>query len=205
VIVKICGITNLEDANIAVDLGADVLGFIFVPTSPRYIPPDKAAAIIAHLPASFTKAGVFVNAGREEILLAVKKSGVNLLQLHGDESPDDVKDFTLPVWKAFRISERFDPAILSGFSVEAYLLDTFSPESYGGTGRTFDWNIARELTKDRKIILSGGLNPENIVHAVEYVRPYGVDVNSGVERQPGKKDAELLRRLFVNIKNVKDG
>ena len=104
-IVKICGITNLEDANIAVDLGADVLGFIFVPSSPRYIPPDKAASIIAHLPASLTKAGVFVNAGREEILSAIKKSGVNLLQLHGDESPDDAKDFTLPVWKAFRISD----------------------------------------------------------------------------------------------------
>ncbi|MFZ1978036.1 MAG: phosphoribosylanthranilate isomerase, partial [Bacteroidota bacterium] len=130
-IVKICGITNLEDANIAVDLGADVLGFIFVPSSPRYIPPDKAASIIAHLPASLAKAGVFVNAGREEILSAVKKSGVNLLQLHGDESPDDAKGFALPVWKAFRISERFDPAVLSGYSVEAYLLDTFSPESYG--------------------------------------------------------------------------
>ena len=201
-IVKICGITNLNDANMAADLGADALGFIFVPSSPRYIPPEKAAAITAHLPESLVRVGVFVNAGRREILETVEKAGVNCLQLHGDESPDDVKDFTLPVWKAFRISDRFDPQELDAYSAEAYLLDTFSPDSYGGTGRTFDWNIARRLNTDRKIILSGGLNPENIARAVEHIRPYGVDVNSGVEQQPGKKNAELLRRLFVNIRNV---
>ena len=201
-IVKICGITNLDDANMAADLGADALGFIFVPSSPRYIPPEKAAAITAHLPESLVRVGVFVNAGRREILETVEKAGVNCLQLHGDESPDDVKDFTLPVWKAFRISDRFDPQALDAYSAEAYLLDTFSPDSYGGTGRTFDWNIARRLNTDRKIILSGGLNPENIARAVEHIRPYGVDVNSGVEQQPGKKNAELLRRLFVNIRNV---
>ena len=201
-IVKICGITNLDDANMAADLGADALGFIFVPSSPRYIPPEKAAAITAHLPESLVRVGVFVNAGRREILETVEKAGVNCLQLHGDESPDDVKDFTLPVWKAFRISDRFDPQELDAYSAEAYLLDTFSPDSYGGTGRTFDWNIARRLNTGRKIILSGGLNPENIARAVEYIRPYGVDVNSGVEQQPGKKNAELLRRLFVNIRNV---
>ncbi len=201
-IVKICGITNLNDANMAADLGADALGFIFVPSSPRYIPPEKAAAITAHLPESLVRVGVFVNAGRREILETVEKAGVNCLQLHGDESPDDVKDFTLPVWKAFRISDRFDPQELDAYSAEAYLLDTFSPDSYGGTGRTFDWNIARRLNTGRKIILSGGLNPENIARAVEYIRPYGVDVNSGVEQQPGKKNAELLRRLFVNIRNV---
>ena len=106
------------------------------------------------------------------------------------------------MWKAFRISDRFDPQALDAYSAEAYLLDTFSPDSYGGTGRTFDWNIARRLNTDRKIILSGGLNPENIARAVEHIRPYGVDVNSGVEQQPGKKNAELLRRLFVNIRNV---
>ena len=201
-IVKICGITNLNDANMAADLGADALGFIFVPSSPRYIPPEKAAAITAHLPESLVRVGVFVNAGRREILETVEKAGVNCLQLHGDESPDDVKDFTLPVGKAFRISDRFDPQELDAYSAEAYLLDTFSPDSYGGTGRTFDWNIARRLNTGRKIILSGGLNPENIARAVEYIRPYGVDVNSGVEQQPGKKNAELLRRLFVNIRNV---
>jgi len=201
-IVKICGITNLDDANMAADLGADALGFIFVPSSPRYIPPEKAAVITAHLAESLVRVGVFVNAGRREIIETVEKAGVNCLQLHGDESPDDVKDFTLPVWKAFRISDRFDPQALDAYSAEAYLLDTFSPDSYGGTGRTFDWNIARRLNTDRKIILSGGLNPENIARAVEYIRPYGVDVNSGVEQQPGKKNAELLRRLFVNIKNV---
>ena len=186
----------------AADLGADALGFIFVPSSPRYIPPEKAAAITAHLPESLVRVGVFVNAGRREILETVEKAGVNCLQLHGDESPDDVKDFTLPVWKAFRISDRFDPQELDAYSAEAYLLDTFSPDSYGGTGRTFDWNIARRLNTGRKIILSGGLNPENIARAVEHIRPYGVDVNSGVEQQPGKKNAELLRRLFVNIRNV---
>jgi phosphoribosylanthranilate isomerase len=186
----------------AADLGADALGFIFVPSSPRYIPPEKAAAITAHLPESLVRVGVFVNAGRREILETVEKAGVNCLQLHGDESPDDVKDFALPVWKAFRISDRFDPQALDAYSAEAYLLDTFSPDSYGGTGRTFDWNIARRLNTDRKIILSGGLNPENIARAVEHIRPYGVDVNSGVEQQPGKKNAELLRRLFVNIRNV---
>jgi phosphoribosylanthranilate isomerase len=202
VIVKICGITNLEDANMAVDLGADALGFIFVPSSPRFVSPEKAAAMSAHLPASLIKAGVFVNASREEILSTVKDTGINRLQMHGDESPDDVKGFTLPVWKAFRVSDRFDPDVLSGYSAEAYLLDAFSAESYGGTGRTFDWDIARRLNTKRKIILSGGLNPENIAHAVEYVRPYGIDINSGVERQPGKKDAELLRRLFANIKSL---
>jgi len=202
VIVKICGITNPEDARIAVDLGADALGFIFVPSSPRFIRPDAAAEILDSFPTSLRKAGVFVNAKREEILAVLKKTGINCLQLHGDELPDDTQGYSVPVWKAFRVADSFDPGVLDRYPVDAFVLDAFQPKMYGGTGKTFDWRHAVEARKHYRIILGGGLTPDNIVRAVETVRPFGVDVNSGVERSPGKKDAALLKKLFKNIKNI---
>jgi len=202
--VKICGITNREDAFSAVNAGADALGFVFVESSARYIVPEAAAAIIGDLPPFVTSVGVFMNASRSAILDAVKRSGIRCIQLHGDESPDDAKGYNLPVYKAFRVDETFDPKAITKFHCPAFLFDTYVPGEPGGTGKVFDWRIAVEAKRHGRIILAGGLNPENVVEAVRTVQPYAVDVNSGVEVSPGKKDPKRIKELFDAVRSVRE-
>lgn len=197
--VKICGITNLEDAMQAVEAGADALGFVFYARSPRHITPSQVRKIVAELPPFVTTVGLFVNASEGRIRRSMAEAQLNVVQLHGDESPADCLLEPLPVIKALRVK---DAASLDGaerYQVAALLLDTWCDEHYGGTGKRFDWPLARRLTGRRPLILAGGLTPENVSDAVRLVKPYAVDVSSGVEARPGKKDhsevAEFIRRV----------
>jgi phosphoribosylanthranilate isomerase len=200
--VKICGITRREDAEAAVEAGADALGFIFTRSSPRFITPEDAAGIVRGLPPFVTPVGVVVNASRAEVFDYARVSGVRALQFHGEETPADVGGFGLPVIKAFRVGADFDPASLSGYAVSAYLLDAFDAGRRGGTGRTFPWEIAVRAGSYGRVILSGGLNPGNIAEAARVVQPYACDVSSGVESAPGRKDPGLLRLLFDALRTI---
>ncbi len=194
--VKICGITNPDDALAAVEYGADALGFVFYPKSPRYITPEKAAAITSLLPPFISTVGVFVNEKPDIILQIMKMTGIRVLQLHGSETPDTCKIWT-PVVKSFRVADFTDLKPLEEYKgVSAYLLDTYSQSEYGGTGRIFNWDIAVEAKREGRIILAGGLTPENIEMAVHHVKPYAVDVSSGVEAKKGKKDLNKLKEFI---------
>jgi phosphoribosylanthranilate isomerase len=197
--VKICGITNVEDALAAVDYGADALGFIFYEKSPRCISPEKAREIISHLPPFITTTGVFVNEETEKIREMINFTGINVLQLHGDELPESCRIWHRVI-KAFRLRDFTDLKPLEKYRCSAFLLDTYSPESFGGTGQIFNWDIAVEAKRFGRIILSGGLNPDNIVRAVRYVRPYAVDVSSGIEEEKGKKDLKKMREFIEKAK-----
>jgi len=198
--VKICGITRLEDALAAAEEGASAVGFIFVPSSPRRIDTGAAAAIIRALPPFVTPVGVFVNAPRETVVRTIDATGIRCLQLHGDEPPGDTAGYPLPVIKAFRVGEGFDPAVMDAYSVQACLLDASVPGMLGGTGRTFDWEIARRAARSRRIILSGGITPANAARAVAEVRPYAIDLSSGVESAPGIKERSKIRDLFESLR-----
>ncbi|MBI5639398.1 MAG: phosphoribosylanthranilate isomerase [Nitrospirae bacterium] len=195
--VKICGITNPEDAHAAADFGADALGFVFYKGSPRYIAPGDAASIIRTLPPFISAVGVFVDESAERIEQAVSLSGIGLIQLHGDEPPDACR-LTRRVIKAIRVKSLESLTPLKGYKdfVTAFLLDTYDPNMLGGTGKIFNWDIAMEAKQFGEIILAGGLNAENIADAVRRVRPYAVDISSGVEMHKGKKDHDKMR-LFI--------
>ncbi|MEM7009808.1 MAG: phosphoribosylanthranilate isomerase [Thermodesulfobacteriota bacterium] len=199
--VKICGITNLEDAQAAVELGTDALGFIFYKDSKRYVEPQIAGDIISKLPPFITTVGVFVNASVEDISEIQEKTQVSALQLHGDESPEFCSSLQGKIIKVLRVKDKHDLDPLAQYPVEAILLDTYSDKEYGGTGSTFDWGVLKDLKTDKKIILSGGLTPENVSEAISTVRPYAVDVSSGVEASAGKKDHIKLKQFFEAIKN----
>jgi phosphoribosylanthranilate isomerase len=202
VIVKICGITREEDARAAADEGAAALGFIFARESPRAIGPDAAGRIIATLPPFVTPVGVFVNAPREEILAMIRRTGIRCLQLHGEESPSDTLGYPVPVIKAFRVGESFDPSILGAYALPAYLLDASVPGMRGGTGKTFDWSRAEGAFRYGRIMLGGGITPENVALASRTVHPYAFDVSSGVESSPGVKDRKKIRALFESLRNA---
>jgi len=195
--VKICGITNVEDALQAAACGADALGFVFYAKSPRCVSPQQARAIIAELPPLVTTVGLFVNAESETIRETASHCGLDRVQLHGDETPDACRLSPLRVIKALRIRDAASLARADEYPV-ALLLDAWSDQVYGGSGQSFDWQLARELAGRRPIILAGGLTPENVAAAVSRVKPYAIDVSSGVERSPGQKDhlkvAEFIRR-----------
>jgi phosphoribosylanthranilate isomerase len=193
--VKICGVTRLEDALAAVRLGADALGFNFWPRSKRYLPPARARDILRRLPPLVHAVGVFVDPTREEVLRAVDASGVGMVQLHGDEPPELCLSLPLPVLKAIRVTDANSLAALASYEVRGFVLDAPS-EAYGGSGRTFDWSIVAEAARAMPVILAGGLTPENVGEAVRSVRPWAVDVASGVESTPGIKDADKLRRFL---------
>lgn len=200
--IKVCGITNLEDALAAVDLGADALGFIFFTGSRRYIDPGDARMIVSELPPFVSIVGVFVNQSLDEIKAVMESSGIDTVQLHGDESPEFCAMLPHRVIKAVRVKDSVDIERVELYPVQAILFDKYSDDMYGGTGSSFDWGILRGLNTSKKIILSGGLTPENVSRAVGIVKPYGVDVSSGVEDYPGKKNHMKLRKF---IEAVKDG
>lgn len=198
--IKICGTTNLDDALLAVELGADALGFIFYPKSPRYVKVQDAANICNALPPFVAKVGVFVDELEYEIEKALNECLLNALQFHGDEPPGFCQKFAAKSIKAIRVRDEESLRAAAEYDVDALLLDTYTHESRGGTGRTFDWSLAvkaKELLSS-PIILSGGLTTVNVQEAIRKVRPYAVDVASGVERGPGKKDPEKLRK-FIDL------
>ncbi len=191
-IVKICGITRLEDAEAAVAAGASAIGFIFWPNSPRFVEPHRARKIAAALPPFVTAVGVFVNQPLEYVNGVARLVGVGAVQLHGDETPEFAASVATPVIKALSVGADVRP----WRSRVRLLLDVHDPVARGGTGRTIDWATAADLAAQRDILLAGGLTPDNVVDAVARVRPFGIDVSSGVERAPGIKDHERLRALF---------
>jgi phosphoribosylanthranilate isomerase len=199
--VKICGITRLEDALLAARLGADALGFNFWPGSRRFIDPGAARAIVSRLPPFVTAVGVFVNQPPTEVLAAAAESGVAVVQLHGDEPPEDCGGYPIPALKALRVSGPESLAAMERYRVQAFLLDAPSA-GFGGSGATFDWALAREASSRGTIILAGGLGPENVAEAVRTVRPWAVDVASGVEAAPGVKDPDKLARFISNAKEI---
>ncbi len=201
--VKICGLTNLPDALGASEAGADALGFIFYEPSPRYVSIENAADIIRQLPPFAVKVGVFVNAPEETVLHAIGECGLNILQFHGDEPPAYCRQFGLMCMKAFRVSDAASLERLTKYDTDAWLLDAWSPNKLGGTGEKFNWDLALEAQKlGRPIFLAGGLTPENVGDAIRQVRPYAVDVSSGVEAAPGKKDLEKVRAFIQAARNA---
>jgi len=202
--VKICGITNLPDALVAVSEGADALGFNFYRESSRYVEPLEARRIIEQLPSSVLTVGVFVNEETPEHLKAVaSEAGVSAIQLHGDESPDycsALRDSY--VIKAFAVSEAFDIRTILEYSIDAVLLDASHHKLRGGTGQVIDWAVAKRVGKlDVKMFLAGGLTPENVREAIDTVNPYAVDACSGVERVPGMKDHRRLHEFFMAVRS----
>jgi len=202
--VKICGITNLPDALVAVSEGADALGFNFYRESSRYVEPLEARRIIEQLPSSVLTVGVFVNEETPEQLKAVaSEAGVSAIQLHGDESPDycsALRDSY--VIKAFAVTEAFDIRTILEYSIDAVLLDASHHKLRGGTGQVIDWAVAKRVGKlDVKMFLAGGLTPENVREAIDTVNPYAVDACSGVERVPGMKDHRRLHEFFMAVRS----
>lgn len=208
--VKICGITNWADARRAIESGADLLGFNFVATSPRYVTPAQARRMVKRLPENVAAVGVFENASEESMLEIARSVGLDQLQLHGDETPAMVARLARngrrmrvikSVIKAVRVRKPFRAARLDAFKhADAILLDAYSRKARGGTGETFDWQAARRAKGHGRIILAGGLTPENVSEAIRTARPYAVDVCSGVESRPGKKDARRMRSLVNAVK-----
>jgi len=201
--VKICGLTNYRDAAAAVDLGADLLGFNFYPESPRFVTLEQAAQIINKLPAFIHVAGVFVNASLDQIKEAISECNLDWVQLHGDESPEfceSLLSINVRTMKAIRVKDQEDIERAESFFTDAVLLDAFDPEKYGGTGLTFDWNIIGHISK--RIFLAGGINPDNVAAAIE-LGVYGIDVCSGIEARPGKKDHRKMKKLFENIQRLR--
>lgn len=194
--IKICGITNLEDAFAAVEFGADALGFVFQPISPRAVTPALAKKIVSALPPFMSTVGVFVDKDKSEVEKIIRYVGLHIVQLHGDESPE-LCEMSTKVIKAIRVRDLTDIESLRRYKVSAFLLDTYSPHTMGGTGKIFNWALAVEAKKFGRIILAGGLSPENVEEAIKRVQPYGVDVSTGVEgNKKGEKDHRKLR-LFI--------
>ncbi|MFZ5449276.1 MAG: phosphoribosylanthranilate isomerase [Thermodesulfobacteriota bacterium] len=202
--IKICGITNPEDALLAADLGADALGFIFYVKSPRYVAPEAAREIIAQLPPFVVSVGVFVDEAAAIVQELAAKVGLDWVQLHGQESPDYCRRLGRRVIKGFRIKDEGSLSELEPYrdAVQAFLLDTYKKGQMGGTGETFDWQVAREAKGFGQVILAGGLTPSNVAQAIAVAQPQAVDTASGTEAAPGKKDHEKLKNFFEAIKQT---
>lgn len=201
--IKICGITSPEDALTAVEAGADALGFVFYKESPRHIFPEEAARIINLLPPFVQAVGLFVNEAPEIVNQISRNCRLGLVQLHGDETPDYCKMIEQRVMKAFRIRSLtcLDP--IADYRLSGCLLDAYSPAAFGGTGKRFNWEIACEaMIRGHRIVLAGGLTPDNVAEAIRQVKPYAVDVSSGVEVAPGKKDVDKVREFIRNAKEA---
>jgi phosphoribosylanthranilate isomerase len=199
--VKICGITSLEDAHAAVDSGADALGFVFYPPSPRYVTPEQAEQIIKTLPPFVTTVGLFVDVTLATVSGTVARCGLDRVQLHGRETPEFCRQITRPVIKAIRIKSAESLTQIPEYKVSAYLLDAYVEGALpGGTGASFAWELAARAKPYGPIILAGGLTPENVEIAIDQVRPYGVDVSTGVECAPGVKDHRKVRQFIARAK-----
>lgn len=202
--VKICGITNTEDALAAVEAGAGLLGFNFYPKSPRYVSPGDVRRIVEQLPEHVKGVGVFVNEDAEGVVRIASEAGVASVQLHGDETPQFCATLRgLSIIKALRVGKDFRVEDATKFDTDAMLLDAYVKDFRGGTGHTFDWSIAKRTREVvRRLVLAGGLTPENVAAAVKSVRPYAVDVCSGVETAPGRKNFQLMRRFVEAVHEV---
>jgi phosphoribosylanthranilate isomerase len=200
VFVKICGITRLDDAEAAVEAGANALGFVFWPKSPRFVDPYRAKAIVAALPPFVTAVGLFVNQPAEYVNGVAGLVRLGAVQLHGDESVEDAALIARPIVKAIGLAAPNGSTAVGPWPRSVtLLLDTHDPDQRGGTGRTIDWTAAAGIAAMRRTILAGGLTPDNVAEAIARVQPFGVDVSSGVERSPGIKDRARLRALFESI------
>jgi len=204
--VKICGMTNAEDVAAAIEAGADAVGFIFYRNSPRVVDPALVKQIVARLPPMVTPVGVFVNEDVAAVRTIMDRCGLVLAQLHGDETAAFCQELGRPVMKALRVQDRGSVLALAEFQgragVRGFVLDTFSEKAYGGTGQVFNWELAAEAAKSATILLAGGLTAENVGEAIRAVHPYGVDVSSGVESIPGKKDHGKLRAFLQAVRLV---
>ena len=200
--VKICGITNLEDAKASIDAGCDAIGFVFYKKSPRYIEPEKAKEMIKQLPGRIIKVGVFVNS-KEKIIKDIARScSLDILQFHGNESPQFVRKFKgYKIIKAFRVKDRIDLEKVLKYKIFAYLFDTFVKSKVGGTGQKFDWKLVGHINSIKlPVFLSGGLTAENVKQALNIVKPHWVDVSSSVEVKPCKKDHKKIRKFIETAK-----
>ena len=204
--VKICGVTNLEDAWAAVELGADALGFNFYPPSPRYVSPRRAAGMIQKLPAVVSAVGVFADEeDAEKVQEIAETARVDSIQLHGSRTPPAELLGRYRLIRAYQVGPDFDLSQLSRYNASAFLLDGFSTAKLGGTGRTFDWSVARDATRYGSIFLAGGLTPENVGQAVRAAHPFAVDVAGGVEASPGKKDHARMAAFMAAVHAADEG
>jgi len=206
--VKICGITSLKDAQAAVRAGVDALGFVFHSASPRYVAPEKAAAIISSLPPFVITVGVFVNLNREEVEKIAARSRIHAIQLHGNEPPKDCIGFDRPVIKAFRFSSEAIFPDLSKYRVAGFLMDSGSAERWGGTGIPFNWEQLSEYLSSspdsvrNRLVVAGGLTSENVGYAVRILKPHAVDVSTGVESEPGKKSEKMIKEFIHAVRSA---
>lgn len=201
--VKTCGITSVADGLAAAEAGADLIGLMFYDKSPRWVPPELAAEIARAVPPHVVKVGVFVNPPEELVTAAVTRCGLSLLQFHGEEPPEFCTQFGVMSMKAFRIRDAASLRALPRYATDAWLLDAYSPGRRGGTGDTFNWDLASEARKlGRPIFLAGGLTPENVAEAVRCAQPFGVDVSSGVESAPGRKDPARMRAFVEAVRKA---
>jgi phosphoribosylanthranilate isomerase len=203
--VKICGITSAEDAAAAVEAGADALGFVFVPGTPRLVHPDVAERIVKGLPPFVTTVGVFVDQPLEDVLRIAARCTLQAVQLHGEETKAFSRSIPFPVIKAIRVRDARDLAPIATYPARAFLLDAFVEGQAGGTGTPISWDVARQAKGKVPVILSGGLRPETVAQAVRTVRPYGVDVGSGVEASPGRKDHKKVREFIAAVREADRG
>jgi phosphoribosylanthranilate isomerase len=200
--VKICGITNRDDAHVAAEAGADMIGLIFYPPSPRYVTPEQARTIVESVPPTLPAAGVFVNETWETVSRVAQESGIQIVQLHGEESPEMCRQLPWRVVKTFRFSAHVRPEMMADYAVEAFLIEGFHASFYGGVGSRADWQQVATLHAYGRIILAGGLTPDNVQEAIRVVQPYAVDVGSGVEAAPGKKDWQKVRAFISRAKHA---
>ena len=200
--VKICGMTSVDDAGVAVASGADMIGLIFYPPSPRYVTPQQARQIVASLPPSCVPVVVFVNEDVATITAIARQTGVRVVQLHGTESPAICQQLAWPVIKTFRFTSELRPEAMQAYQVKAFLVEGFDAASYGGSGARADWRQVASLHQYGRIILAGGLTADNVAAAIRRVQPYAVDVCSGVERQPGKKDWQQMQAFIAAAKQA---
>lgn len=195
-LIKICGITNKEDAWNAIDAGADALGFNFYPKSPRYLDPQVAVKLMEDIPPNVLRVGVFVNESEHLVRDLSQYLNLDYLQFHGDETPYYCEQFATPYWKAFRLKNEKTLELMRKYHPDYFLLDAFVEGEFGGTGKIANWDLACQAKRCGKIILAGGLHPENVKEAILAVNPDGVDVASGVEIAPGKKDLNKMKNFI---------
>ena len=202
--IKVCGITESEDARAAVAAGADGLGFIFVPQSPRYIEPDRARRVTGELPPLVNAVGVFVDEELKVVEEIIHYCGLSVVQLHGSETPEYCDNISCQVVKSFAIHPATKSDDLAPYAefVNGFLLDTYHKDMAGGTGATFDWKLIEQVKPPGPVILAGGLTPDNVGDAIKQIQPFAVDVNSGVEYQPGRKDVDKLKRFVHEVRKA---